>query len=81
MAELPATTKLAMKARNTAVAMLIDKHRDEFDTLVGDAREAVGLPRTKPNQDLDRLRARVKTQQERLLKLQAELLKAEGAGQ
>jgi len=74
------TTRMAIKARNTAVKMLIDKYPDEFATFYGDAREAVGLPRVKPSDDIQKLRARVKTQQERLLKLQAELLKAESNG-
>lgn len=69
---------LAVSARSIATKALIQNHQDEYDRLLGDARVSLGLPREKPSEDIQKLRDRVKTQQERLLKLQAELLKAEG---
>jgi len=70
---------LGIQARNIAVKALIDKYQTEYNTMLGDAREALGLPRVKPDASVEALRERVKKQQERLLKLQADLLKAEGA--
>jgi hypothetical protein len=35
----------SMKARAKAVSDLISNHKEEFDRLYGDAREAAGLPR------------------------------------
>ena len=35
----------AMSARNTAVAELIKRHQDEYDKLLGDLREDLGLAR------------------------------------
>jgi vacuolar-type H+-ATPase subunit H len=32
-------------ARNAALKQLIERHQDEFDQLLGDAREDAGLPR------------------------------------
>jgi len=35
----------AMQARTAAVRMLIEAHQEEFDRILGDCREAKGLPR------------------------------------
>jgi len=53
-----------MSARNSAVKQLIAAHQDEYDKMVGDQREARGLPRDPKDaakkQRIERLRRQLK---------------------
>lgn len=55
---------IGAQAQRQAVSRLIDRHRDEYQDLLGDEREALGLPRDakpvkKPSR-LDILREQLK---------------------
>ena len=41
------TDNRAMVARNEAISKLIENHKGEWETLLGDARERKGLPRDR----------------------------------
>jgi hypothetical protein len=60
----------AMAARTSAVKQLIANHPDEFNTLLGDAREKAGLPR---NAKQDALARKIKRLEDQLAKARAEL--------
>jgi hypothetical protein len=66
MVNTPAREKgtAAMKVRNVAVRALIAAHEDEYEQLLGDAREAAGLPRdpdsAKREEQIARLRDKLR---------------------
>jgi len=62
--------KDSLKARTIAVRQLIDNHQEEFAQLLGDSREAMGMPR---NKDQAKLQEKISKLERQLEQARAEL--------
>jgi polyhydroxyalkanoate synthesis regulator phasin len=62
--------KDSLKARTIAVRQLIENHQEEFQQLLGDSREQMGLAR---NKDQKKLQDRVARLEQQLEQARAEL--------
>ena len=64
-----------LQADFAAKKLLMQKHQDEFLTLLGDEREKRGLPRTRGTDPRAALNKRIENQEKKLAQLRAELEK------
>lgn len=70
--------KKGIKARQDALATLIERHREEFDQLHAQNRVDLGLSPRSAGPTRDELEERIRKQEERLAKWRAELHLTEG---